>query len=188
MKNLVLIICFIFIVSCSWRSPNSTFYTMNNFEEKKISDKKFEIAVTKVNVPDLLDRPQIVVYEKGSNKIEILEFNRWGESLSNVIQSTIVNDLIGYFPNSFITRTYFESDKLKYNVVVDINSIQSYKGDKVVTRIWWKIVNNEGRLLNREQKIYEVKVKGESIGDLVIAQNKTINLLSKDIAEYLNDL
>jgi len=87
----------IVLCACSWRSPNSSFYMMNSEGLLPISDKKVNIAVAKVKVPDLLDRAQIVVYEAGNDQVQIMEFNRWGEVLPDVIQATVVNDLIAYY-------------------------------------------------------------------------------------------
>lgn len=180
------ILCLLLLLgACSWRSPNSSFYMMNSQGLDSISQKKVSAVVAKVKVPDILDRTQMVVYEPEDNQVKIMEFNRWGEMLPEVLQSTVVNDLIAYLPNSYIKRTYFDSQNIPYSVNIEINSLQAYKGQKVILSAWWNISNARGNTLIRRQGNYEVECKGSSISDLVEAQTKAVHLMSKDIAEQL---
>lgn len=183
MKKILYILLFV-ISACSWRSPNSTFYMMNSRGLSPLSEKKMSVAVAQVKVPDLLDRAQMVVYEK-NGEVKILEFDRWGEILPDTLQATVVNDLISYLPNAFVKRTYFDSQDVTYNVNIEVNNLQAYQNDKVVLSAWWNITNARGNILIRQQGQYETKTEGRSIQDLVIAQSQAVHLLSKDIAEYL---
>lgn len=175
----------IILSACSWRSPNSNFYMMNSLGLSPFSDKKINIAVAQIKVPDLLDRAQMVVYEDGNDQVQIMEFNRWGEVFPDVLQATVVNDLIAYLPQAFVKRTYFDSQNSTYSVNIEINTLKAYRGEKVVLSAWWNITNARGKTLVRQQGSYEAKVDGNSIDDLVHAQTQTVHELSKDIAEQL---
>ena len=141
--------------------------------------------MARVKVPDLLNRSQMVVYEGDGEQVEIMEFNRWGEVLPDVLQATIVNDLMAYLPNAYVKRTYFDSANLDYSVNVEINNLKAYKGEKVVLSAWWNVANSSGKILKRGQKTYEVTVDSDSLSDLVAAQNEAVHLLAKDIASDL---
>jgi len=184
MKKLLYFLVII-LTACSWRSPNSSFYMMNSENLSPISDKKISVAVATVKVPDLLDRAQMVVYESGNDQVQIMEFNRWGEVLPDVLQATVVNDLIAYLPQAFVKRTYFDSQNATYNVNIEVNTLKAYRGDQVLLSSWWNIANAKGKILMRHQGTYEAKVAGRSIDDLVNAQTQTVHKLSKDIAEQL---
>lgn len=187
MKKFLVAISVLFMGACSilgGYSQKSTFYMMNSSGLEKISGKKFNIGVGKVNVPDILNKPQLVVYDKDSHEVNILEFERWGEPLPYVLQGAITSDLMAYLPDSFVKSVEFTSENLDYVVRVKINKIEAYRNDKVVLSAWWHIENTKGKILARRQKTYEVKVKGENISDLVSAENEAVNLLSADIAEY----
>ena len=171
--------------ACSWRSPNSEFYMMNSRGLTPISEKTMNIAVAKVIVPDLLDRSQMVVYDGKNGQVEILEFNRWGEVLPDVLQATVVNDLIMYLPKAYVQRTYFDSSSAPYNINIEINSLQAYKGEKVILSAWWQINNAQGKTLIRRQGLYEAPVDGRSIEALVNGQTTAVHQMSKDIAEQL---
>lgn len=182
-----MVICFLLLLvgACSWRSPNSEFYMMGSRGLMPISQKKISAVVAKVKVPDILDRSQMVVYEEKGNQVVIMEFDRWGEVLPDVIQSTTVNDLIAYLPNSYVKPTYFDMQTFPYSINIEINNLQAYKGEKVILSAWWNIVDVKGNVIYRHQGLYEVDVKGKSIADLVNAQAEAVHKMSKEIAEQL---
>lgn len=183
-------ICGLFLVlcACSFRSPDSTFYMMNSDGLSPVSERKINVAVARVKVPDLLDRAQMVAYEKNSDEVQILEFNRWGESFPDMLQATITNDLMAYLPNAFIKRTYFDNANMTYSVNVEINTLKVYRDDKVVLSAWWNISNAGGAVIKRDQVSYEVPVQGNSIQDMVNAQSEAVHKMSRDIAETLAHL
>ena len=185
----VLIYSILFLTSaCCWRSPYSSFYMMNSQGLEKISDKQLSVAVQTVNVPDLLDRPQMVTYDTKSQKVNMLEFSRWGEALPAVLQNTITNDLMAYLPKSYVKSARYDTETLPYNVKVEVNKIEAYRGDKVKLSVWWNIQNSNGNVLKRRQSAYETKVKDNTIAELVKAENAAVHQLSKDIAQTLSKM
>lgn len=169
-------------------SKNSTFYMMNSENLSPVSEHKINAGVSKVNVPDLLNKPQMVVFDKDSQTIEIKEFERWGEPLPYVLQNTITNDLQQYLPNAFVKSIEYASETLDYTVKVKINKIEAYEGDKVILSAWWHIEDSKGKVLKRDHGTYETKVNGDEIADLVKAQNRAVHELSRDIAVALSKI
>lgn len=169
-------------------SKNSTFYMMNSENLSAVSTRKLTVGVSKVKVPDVLNKPQMVVYDKDSQEIEIMEFERWGEPLPYVLQNTVTNDLQQYLPASFVKSVEYSSEALDYTVRIKINKIEAYKNDKVILSAWWNIENPHGKVLKRDQGVYETKVNGEEIADLVKAQNRAVHDLSRDIAQNLQKI
>ncbi len=185
MKKFLILSALFFISACCWRSPNASFYMMDSQGLSKISDKQLSISVQTVNVPDLLDRPQLVVYNTNNQKVSMLEFSRWGEALPAVLQNTVTNDLIAYLPKSYIKSARYDTETLPYNVKIEINKIEAYRDDKVKLSVWWNISNVDGTILKRRQTAYETPVQGESIAELVKAENNAVHQLSQDIAQTL---
>ena len=71
----------ILLNACSFRSPQSQFYVMNSSDINSLSDKTMNVAINQVKVPEMLDKTQMVVYDKESAEVQILEFHRWAEVL-----------------------------------------------------------------------------------------------------------
>ena len=185
MKKIALVLLFLSVCSCSWRSPNSQFYTMNSTGLQPLSERKVNIAVAKVKVPDLLARSQMVTYDSGSDQVNILEFERWAEVLPDVLQSTVTNDLIAYLPNAYVQRSFFDSQNVNFNINIEINQIQAYRGKKVILTAWWNIADASGRVLARRQGTYKAEVHGWSIESLVNAQSDVVHQMSADIANEI---
>ena len=185
MKKIWLICTVILLSACSFRSPQSQFYVMNSTGLNSLSDKKISVAVSRVKVPDILDKSQMVVYDKDSAEVQILEFQRWAEVFPDVIQTTVTNDLIAYLPNAYVKRTYFNDDSLQYSVNVEINRLEAYEDYKVVLSVWWSICDSKGRVLRREQRTYTALTKDSGVSALVDAQTDTVHQMSRDIAENL---
>lgn len=187
-KFVVILSAFLCACSLGGYSKNSTFYMMNSDNLSAVSSRKISVGVSKIKVPDLLNKSQIVVYEKGSAKVEILEFERWGESLPYVLQNTVTNDMQQYLPHAFVKSVEYSSENLDYTVKIKINKIEAYPNDKVLLSAWWHIENVKGKILTRKQGIYEIAVNGEEIKDLVKAQNLAVHALSKDISLALSKI
>ncbi|MBR6356504.1 MAG: membrane integrity-associated transporter subunit PqiC [Alphaproteobacteria bacterium] len=185
MKKILICMLVMVLGACSFRSPQSQFYVMNSNGLSAVSDKALNVAVARVKVPDMLDKAQMVVYDKDSSEVQILEFHRWAEVLPEVLQSALTNDLMAYLPKSYIKRTYFDSNTAQYSVNVEINRIEAYQGDKVVLSAWWNIADKKGHIVKRTQGIYTAKTHGDSIADLVDAESDAMHQMAREIAQTL---
>lgn len=185
MKKISLTLILLLLSACSFYSPKSQFYMMKSDGLSAVSDKALTVTVTRVKVPDILDKAQMVVYDKNSSEVQILEFHRWAEVLPEVLQTTITNDLMVYMPQAYVERAYFAGNTAQYSVNVKINAITAYKGDRVVLSAWWNIKNKDGKIIVRQQKDYVAKPTDNSIGALVDAQAEAVHQMSREIAATL---
>lgn len=185
MKKFAILSMLFALCACSFRSPQSQFYVMNNNDLNVVSEKSFSVAVAPVKVPDLLNRAQMVVYDKDSSEVQILEFHRWAEVLPDVLQTTLTNDLMIYLPKAYIERGNFADSTAQYSVNVEINRIEAYREDKVVLSAWWNIKDKNGKIIKRMQGSYTAPVEGKNIADLVNAESNAVHQMSREIAEVL---
>ena len=188
MKKWAVVFCALILGACSFRSPQSQFYVMNSDNLSAVSDKKINIAVARVKVPDMLDKAQLVVYDKDSSEVQILEFHRWAEVLPDILQATVTNDLMAYLPNAYVERSYFDSNTAQYSINIEINRIEAYLGDKVDLLAWWNITSKNGRILKRTQQAYTAPVKGNTVADLVAAEAEAVHQMARDMAMVLADI
>lgn len=182
MKKLFMILSIMATAACSWHSPDSTFYVMDSKGLRTISDKNINVTVTRVKVPDMLNKTQMIISSEDSTQVKVMEYERWGESYPEIIQSTVTNDLIAYLPNAYVKRTFFDSENTQYNVNIEVNKLQAYQGDKVILSAWWNITDAKGNILQKAQGSYEAKVVGDDIQDLVNAQALAVHQMSEEIA------
>ncbi len=188
MKKAIILSLFCLISACSFRSPQSQFYVMNSGSLNAVSDKAYNIAVARVKVPDMLDKAQMVVYDKDSSQVHILEFHRWAEVLPEVLQAAVVNDLMAYLPKAYVERVYFDSNTAQYSVNVEINHIEAYTDDKVELSAWWNICDKNGKIVVRKQGTYIAQVNGAEIADLVTAESEAVHQMSREIAQAIISL
>ncbi len=185
MKKIILICMVILLNACSFRSPQSQFYVMNSSGINSLSDKAVSVAVNQVKVPEMLDKSQMVTYDKDSAEVQILEFHRWAEVLPDIIQTTVINDLIVYMPNAYVKRASYDNKSMQYNINVEINDLKAYTDDKVILSSWWSICDSNGKILKREQQTYTAPVKKSGMQALVEAQAETVHQMTRDISENL---
>ena len=105
-----------------------------------------------------------------------------------VLQNTVTNDLIAYLPKSFVKSARYDTETLPYNVKIEVNKIEAYRGDKVKLSVWWNIQDSNGNVLKRRQSTYETKVNGNTIAALVKAENLAVHQMTKDIAQTLSKM
>lgn len=188
MNKFVLFCASLLLISCSFRSPKSQFYVMNSNNLSSLSSKNMTISVRQVKVPDILDKSQMVIYDKDTPEVKILEYHRWADVLPDIIQTTVTNDLMAYLPNSYVKSAYFDYDLAPYSVSIEINRIEAHQGGDVILSAWWNIMDKKGKIIKREQSTYTSHTSGDSIQDLVEAQTIAVHQMSREIAENLLNL
>jgi uncharacterized lipoprotein YmbA len=122
-------------------SPKSDFYTLSPAAAQTDMPPAAPIAVliTVVTVPDLVDRPQIVV-RSGDNKVDIDEFARWADPLKSQIPRVIRADL-GQLLNSPLVSTYAVGGDpaSAYRVQLDIQRFDAALGEAVTVDVLWSV-------------------------------------------------
>ena len=119
---------------CAARSPGSDFYTLSAMGSAAPAPAGYSIAVGPVSVPEIVDRPQIVV-RSGPNKVFIDEFHRWGSPLGDGISRVVAENLsailrtrlVAVFPKA-------TSAGAKYRAIIDVMAFDSEPGAAVDRR------------------------------------------------------
>ncbi len=189
MKKLGIIVLLFFTCSClGGYSPNSHFYKLEAISNVKIvSNKKLSIGINDVSLPDYLDKPQLVVFDGNSPKMDISELNRWGEPLDSMIQRTITADISQYLPRAVVKSKTFLNENFEYLVEVQIVRFDMIWNEKAVLEAWWYILDSNGSTLFRSKSLLDKNI-GKSFDDFVIAESKLLSDLSMQISEKLADL
>ena len=177
------------------KSKPTRFYVLSSLYSAKakpapVADlKNVAIGVGPVRIPGKLDRSQIVT-RTAQNEIDLTEFAEWGDPLGAGFSRVLAENLsvllntenIAIFP-------WLKAAQTDYQVAVDVADFIGNPGGNVVLRAWWTVFGENGRteLLKRYTNLNE-PVTGDDIVAMVQAQSRTLEALSRQIAEAIKVL
>lgn len=193
MKNLfglpiVLFIAGLSLAACS--SPETRFYVLAAMPTAKTAESGQEIAVGvgPVELPDYLDRPQIVT-RSGQNQLNLAEFDRWGESLKDNATEVLAENLAVLLPSKKISvYPWKRSTQVDYQVVVKITRFDRAEGGDAVLLARWSILNGEGVELYSRESRYAESVPSNDYAATVAAMNRALAQFSRELATMINGL
>lgn len=142
--NLILPAVILLSLSACSSSPKTAYYNLssNPIPAALSLSNAMRIMVGPVTLPATIDQAQLVV-RNGSNGVYIFESQRWAGSLKSDVGRVIAANLARELntPNvwnfSQSTQTQFD-----YQVLVDVQSVDSQLGEEVVLDVLWTIKPN----------------------------------------------
>ena len=171
-------------------SPQSRFYNLQPADASTVtvlSNRKVSIGINEVELPDYLDRPQIVSFEKGKPQMNISELDRWGEPLASMIQRTTAADISLYLPEAVVKPRSSLMEKFKYVVDIQIIRFDMIQGEEAVLEAWWYISDSDGRIVYR-QKTMLMQKTGKGFDSFVEAESHLLAQMSGEIARKTTSL
>ncbi len=184
---LIVMSVFLLLAGCA-SSPATRFYVLAPLSTERPIDAGQEIAVGvgPVEMPDYLDRPQIVT-RSGQNELNLAEFDRWGESLKDNTAQVLAENLAVLLPSKKIsTYPWKRSAQVNYQITVKITRFDHTEGGETVLDARWSILNGEGRELLSRQTRYVESPSGDSYPVTVAAMNRALAQFSREVANAIN--
>ena len=180
--------CTLAAVGAGCASPRSDFYTLSRSAKAAPVTAGYSVAVGPVSVPEIVDRPQIVV-RTGPNRVFIDEFHRWGSPLRDEIARGIAGNLaallgalrVSVFPHS-------TSSAAKYRAAVDVMVFDSTLGDSAALDAIWGIRGAGDGAIRSGRTTVREPVSDGSYAALVAAHSRALEKLSGDIADAIRGL
>jgi uncharacterized lipoprotein YmbA len=122
-------------------SPKANFYALSPVPlpapESNVAPAT--IALGAVTVPEMDDRPQIVV-RVDANRVELDEFARWAEPLKGQVRRVVAADLALQFPHALVSGFPMNGDSAaSFLVSVDVQSFESAPGDAASVAVLWSV-------------------------------------------------
>ncbi len=167
------------------------------------------IIVGPVTVPALVDNPQLVV-KNSNNQVTVYEYQRWaGSPLKSDIERVVAADLARDLstPNVW-SYTQSLSTDFDYQVVMDVQNIDSKLGESVTIDVLWRVKPKTTKapavdsadhkaarasVSTRKQKqevtgrsVVHERVHGEGFESLVAAQSRAFDQVSREIATAIS--
>ncbi|MBQ9236015.1 MAG: membrane integrity-associated transporter subunit PqiC [Alphaproteobacteria bacterium] len=169
-------------------SPNSNFYRLQPVTATdRVFISKKSIAVGRVGLPEYLSRPQMVMLDEKTPKVEIAEFNRWGENLDNMLQRKTAADLRVYLPKAKIAGSDEEVQNAAYEVRIEVMRMDMMRQGKVVLEAKWYVLNNNGQVVKsgRFEQSQVIKPRYE---DYAYGASTLLGKMNMDIARALAEI
>ncbi len=173
------------------KSPQVQFYTLTPAvpsEASHLVKNVPSIAIAGVTLPELVDRPQLVVPDTGA-RVSILEASRWAEPLKSAIPRLLAENLsrsIG--ADRVAVYPQHAAYSVDYRIFVDIQRFEA-TGNAVVIDALWSIRNSvkEGKPVTGCSKISEPSGSTE-VEAIVAAYSRALAAVSKDLARAVRAL
>jgi uncharacterized lipoprotein YmbA len=173
------------LAGCS-SSPKVTFYTLNVAATNEAPPPAlYSVAIGPITLPDLLDRPQLVV-RIAANRVGILETHRWAESLKSEIPRIIAMDM-GILLNPSRVSIYPQNASLEadYRVLLDIQRFEMTVGEGISLEALWSVRRSDGGVPKSGRTVVSEPVGVAGYDALVAAQSQALAAVSRDMAQAL---
>jgi uncharacterized lipoprotein YmbA len=176
------------LAGCS-SSPRVTFYTLNIAATNEAPAPSLNsVAIGPITLPDLLDRPQLVV-RTSTNRVDILETHRWAESPKSEIPRIIAADL-GILLEPARVSTYPQNAGLEadYRVLLDIQRFDMTAGEGVGLEALWSVRSSDGGVPKTGRTVVCEPAGAAGYDALVAAQSRALAAVSRDLAQALREV
>jgi len=175
-------------------SPPARFYTLSPLvpqgtkQAPQPTSNQVSISIAPVEIPDYLDRPQIVTRD-GSNELKLAEYDRWGGSLSENIAAVLAENL-GLLIGS--DRVYVfprvRAEKADYSLAMRVLRLDCIPGDQVLLKAQWTLIaGKDGKEVATRVTTYSEKLKDTRYETIAAAVSSTIEQVSREIAKAITD-
>lgn len=140
------------------------------------------VVVSPVTIPELVNRPQIVVTLAG-NQVSPKEFERWADPLKSDIQRTIAGDLAALLGSQHVS--VFDADTggpPTWRVRVDVMRFDSALGEAATVDALWMIWPPKTETPILGHTLARESVQGQDFDALVAAHDRALASVSREIA------
>ena len=193
-KIVVVGLCLMTIGGCGSSAP-TRFYLLNSLSGpgtgQLVSDSKdsMAIGIGPVTLPEYLDRPQIVT-RTSDNGIQLADFDQWAEPLKENVSRILAENLSQMLStNNVSIFPWKSSDKIDYQVLIEIVNFEGKLGDNALLTVRWAILGDDGkRVLLKRKSNFKESVGSGDYEVLVSAMNKMLEDFSREIAETIKGL
>lgn len=190
MVRILLAVAAMAILQACASSPPSRFYTLNPMapteEGAKTTNgaKPVSITVMPVELPDYLDRPQIVT-RYGRNQLKMASFDRWAGSLGDNMSAVLAENLSTILQTDQVSVQAGQG-KADYAVAMRVVRLDCIPGDQVRLKAHWNVFSGPGQK-NVVTGLSNIRETLTDMGydSIVAAVSKAMGLVSRDIARKI---
>jgi uncharacterized lipoprotein YmbA len=145
------------------------------------------IAVVRANVPDLIDRPQLVLRSDG-NHVALSEQYHWAEPLRREIPRLIANDLGELLDSSRVAAIAAEDAgfPVDFKLALEFQQLDAVVGQGVDVDVLWRLEHRSGKsFVGRSSFRQPLAGAAADQPALVAAQRQALRRVATEIAKEI---
>lgn len=176
------------LVGCG-RSPQTSFYTLMPLvaEVTTLRQEGPSIAIASVTLPELVDRPQLVVPDTGT-RVAILESQRWAEPLKSAIPRLLAENISRLMSSARISAyPQHAANSADYRLFVDLQRFELV-GSTVVVDALWEIRSAKGVKSSTGRSKLAEPIGSTDYEAVVAGYSRAMATLSKEMVQSLRSL
>jgi len=188
------LLVFLTMTACA-TSPEIRYYTLsaepgsknNGTGETHVVHGAY--AIDAVIIPDLLDRPQIVL-RSGANTVEMLDYDRWGAPLQDQIQRVLAADLSARLgANTIVDPGLPTAMRSERRITISILKFDPGRGRESVIEASWAISDEKSTSSQGGSQTYRARhvasSNGSNVTEIVATMSGLLTMIADDIAAKL---
>lgn len=150
----------------------------------------FSVAVTQVNLPDVIDRPQLVV-RTAKHQLRLDDQHEWAEPLRRQLPRVIARHLGAALDSGrvFALPVDAQSYDPDFKVMLDIQRLEVISGECVELDAVWRVEPRNGKAFFGRSVVQEdiqtMTEPGGGYAMAVAAQNRALRRLAKNIVSEI---
>jgi uncharacterized lipoprotein YmbA len=188
----ILVIVTLVLAACS-HSPEARFYTLSPLGAQTANPpaaaaKPVAIDIAPVEIPDYLNRPQIVT-RSGQNELLLAEFDRWGGSLPDNIAAVMAENLSLLLPSDRVQAVpRGRNEKADYTLAMRLLRLDCVPGNQVAMKVQWTLSSPpEGGVVATRISTASEKLKDSRYDTLVAGVSSLLGRVSGEIAQEIRE-
>jgi uncharacterized lipoprotein YmbA len=139
-----------------------------------------------VSLAGYLDRPQIVT-RPAADKIDLSEFDQWGEPLRDGISRVLAEDLSRQLPSAKISIFPWRGlEAVRYQLIVDVTRFDGPAAGETALEARWRVLDAaSGKEVAAKTSRLAEPTGGPGYTMTVSSMSRALGALSRDIAQTL---
>ncbi len=194
-RIMILCLAITLLLGVGCNSKPARFYTLNPVvpasspgpnQNTALLGPPANIGIVSVEIPDYLDRPQIVT-RNPNNELKLAEFDRWAGDLQNDI-ARVLAETMSYrlADNGVFVLTGRRTLPSEYRITVHVDRFEAIPGQQVWLKAVWTVWEKDARriLIRGESNISET-AQGSDYAATVTAMSRSVDRLGAEIADAM---
>ena len=172
---------------CLGGTAPTRFYVLAAVDGPAVSaERAMSVGVGPVGLAGYLDRPQIVT-RPAADKIDLAEFDQWGEPLRDAISRVLAEDLSRQLPAAKVSVFPWRGlEAVRYQVIVDVTRFDGPAAGDTALEARWRVLDAaSGKEVAAKTTRLAEPAGGPGYTMAVSAMSRALGALSREIAQTL---